>query len=114
MGLFDSVWVSCPACGAPVEFQSKGSDDAYLRSFTPENAPKDVMLDAEGAHRCGCGQWVALEVNQTIVWKTYPIEEPSGAHKHATDDIWFAPFDFDIRRAVRSVFETSDCGSKSG
>ncbi|KKL07448.1 hypothetical protein LCGC14_2585900 [marine sediment metagenome] len=49
MGLFDSVWVSCPACNAPVEFQSKGSDDAYLRSFTPENAPKDVMVDAEKA-----------------------------------------------------------------
>jgi hypothetical protein len=43
MSVFDSVRTPCPACGAPLEFQSK-SGDCLLRSFTLWDAPVDVVI----------------------------------------------------------------------
>jgi uncharacterized Zn-finger protein len=44
MGMFDSVYVPCPKCGALNEFQSKGGD-CLLNEYTLENAPANVLLD---------------------------------------------------------------------
>jgi hypothetical protein len=63
MGIFDSVWVTCPGCGKPMEFQSKAMDDeAYLRKFTLENAPAPILHDIINSPRYHetCGTWVAL------------------------------------------------------
>ncbi len=67
MGLFDSVWVECPNCGTTNEFQSKGSEDCYLRSFTLSNAPEDVLSDVNrhspiSCRKCSTTYEVALTV----------------------------------------------------
>lgn len=62
MGLFDSVYVDCPHCGAPVEFQSKASDDASLRRFTLSDAPTEILVSVLNSpeHCMSCGGWLAL------------------------------------------------------
>ena len=108
MGLFDSVWVSCPACDAPGEFQSKGSEDRFLRSFAPDTAPNDVLVGAEGAQRCKCGQWIALQVDQTVEHEVFPIEQPDSAWYQEANDMWFVSSGFDVRQAVRSPQRDGD------
>src|SRR5688572_16236827 len=62
MGIFDMVWVDCPHCGKPVEFQSKAMEDAYMRRFTLDNAPVAVLLDVmNDPNYCeSCDKWFAL------------------------------------------------------
>ena len=45
MGIFDSVYVDCPHCGNPVEFQSKADNAAYMRRFTFLTAPDHILRD---------------------------------------------------------------------
>ena len=53
MGMFDTVMVDCPKCGAPVEAQSKGGE-CDLRTYTLETAPADVLSDVNrhAPHKC--------------------------------------------------------------
>ena len=44
MGMFDSVMVPCPACGAPFEAQSKGGE-CRLAIYQLDDAPADVLGD---------------------------------------------------------------------
>lgn len=44
MGMFDTVMVPCPRCGALAGFQSKGGD-CSLEIYDLENCPKDVLSD---------------------------------------------------------------------
>lgn len=62
MGLFDSVYVNCPHCGEPVEFQSKADEDPYMRRFSLENAPSQILHDIlnRPGHCMGCNKWMAL------------------------------------------------------
>lgn len=62
MGLFDSLYVDCPKCGMPVEYQSKALEDCYCRNFTLETAPGEILFDVmNDPHYCmQCGQWIAL------------------------------------------------------
>ena len=62
MGLFDMVWVDCPHCGKPIEFQSKALEDPYMRRFTLENAPVEIVCEIiNGPEYCeSCGGWMAL------------------------------------------------------
>jgi len=61
MGLFDSVMVPCPKCGASVEFQHK-DDDSGMRVYSLEDAPTyiltEILNEPEYCERCG--QWFAL------------------------------------------------------
>jgi hypothetical protein len=44
MGMYDTVTVPCPQCGARAEFQSK-SGNGTLEMFSLDDAPDDVLLD---------------------------------------------------------------------
>jgi len=62
MGIFDSVYAPCPHCGKLVEFQSKASEDAYMRRFTVDDAPAEILADVMNnpEHCMSCGGWMAL------------------------------------------------------
>lgn len=72
MGLFDMVFVDCPHCGQPVEFQSKAAERPYMYRFTFEDAPHEVLVDILNSpeHCEHCGGWMAL------VDPNYPITPP--------------------------------------
>ena len=67
MGMFDSVWVPCPKCNTPSEFQSK-SGECRLESYDLKDCPDDVLA---GVNRhapntcadCGTKFWVKLQIN---------------------------------------------------
>lgn len=61
MGMFDSVYVDCPHCGAKVEFQSK-EWHCNLDSFSLSDAPVPVLYDImnEPEHCERCDGWLAL------------------------------------------------------
>lgn len=64
MGTYDSVLVPCPKCGVASEFQSKGGD-CFLREYTLENAPADVLSDVNrhAPNTCEkCGTRFAVNV----------------------------------------------------
>lgn len=56
MGLYDTVKVPCPTCGACGEFQSK-SGNCALDTYALDEAPDDVLLDVNRhspmcCHKC--------------------------------------------------------------
>lgn len=61
MGLFDSVYVDCPHCGKPVEFQSK-EGECYLNRYSLDTAPTEILRDVMNwpNHCEGCDSWFAL------------------------------------------------------
>lgn len=61
MGIFDMVFVDCPHCGAPVEFQTK-EGDPYMKRFTLADAPTYVLIDIMNSpnHCEKCDRWMAL------------------------------------------------------
>jgi predicted RNA-binding Zn-ribbon protein involved in translation (DUF1610 family) len=64
MGMYDTVRVPCPQCGERAEFQSKGGD-CKLETYTLEDAPDDVLLDANrhSPMRCEkCGALFGIEI----------------------------------------------------
>lgn len=66
MGMFDSLMVPCPKCGAMVEFQSKAGE-CILAEYTIEDCPIVILADLMGEkEKCACGQGV--ELAETIVW----------------------------------------------
>lgn len=56
MGMFDSVWATCPNCKNAVEFQSKAGEcelnDYSMRSVPPEIA-RDLIRDSNTCSKCG-------------------------------------------------------------
>jgi len=51
MGMFDRIWLSCPACGNPVEFQSKAGECSLADYSYPEGVgkiPPAVLADLDG------------------------------------------------------------------
>ena len=62
MGLFDSVYVDCPHCGKPVEFQTKADIAPYMRRYTLDDAPDYMLHDIiNSPEHCGaCDQWMVL------------------------------------------------------
>lgn len=52
MGLFDSVWGSCPYedCDGLIEWQSKALNSA-MRNFPPAKVPVPIALDIENEPR---------------------------------------------------------------
>lgn len=55
MGMFDSVFVECPACGKRLEFQSK-SGRCHLDEFTLWNAPTEVVAGTDDVECKKCGR----------------------------------------------------------
>ena len=63
MGMFDSLYVSCPECGDIVEFQSKAGD-CNLISYEKTNVPIAIAIDLDGkVVLCKCGK--AVEISAT-------------------------------------------------
>lgn len=61
MGMFDSVFVTCPKCGKQVEFQSKVGD-CNLNSYTSDCVPILIALDLDGdSEECSCGNVVRIK-----------------------------------------------------
>lgn len=63
MGMFDSVNVPCPKCGALVEFQSKAGE-CTLEQYRLDTAPARIIGDiSQDRERCpNCKSVVALRV----------------------------------------------------
>jgi len=47
MGMFDSVYFTCPKCNESLEVQSK-ADDCLLMTYTPDSVPKAIAKDING------------------------------------------------------------------
>lgn len=65
MGCFDTVRVPCPRCNTIILFQSKGADRPSYREFDLDEAPADVLTDANrhAPYYCHhCGALVEVEV----------------------------------------------------
>lgn len=68
MGLFDTVWVKCPKCGAPSGFQSK-SGECGLNNYQLDTAPLDAMQDVNrhAPNECEkCGTVFKVNVQKRI------------------------------------------------
>lgn len=66
MGMFDSVYVACPRCGASTEFQSKAGE-CSLSIYSLDQAPPEILTDlyergdvdiGERCPKCGHHFWV--------------------------------------------------------
>src|SRR4051812_14981503 len=55
MGCFDSVYFTCPNCGAQIEAQSKGGE-CQLDTYPPDAVPARVAMDLTIWNRCKCGK----------------------------------------------------------
>lgn len=98
MGLFDSVYVECPHCGAPVELQSKADEAPYLNRYTTGDAPLHIMLDVMDApaHCTKCDGWLCVvdprkplgnhERPPTEVRKVRPPKNPE---RHSQGFAWW-------------------------
>ena len=72
MGMFDSLYVSCPCCGNSVEFQSKAGD-CNLNEYTVNNVDPRVALDLQNdEEKCeSCLNWIKLNVQSIVVVAPY-------------------------------------------
>jgi len=63
MGVYDTILVKCPNCGAEHEFQSK-SGYCILGVYDLSNCPDDVMIDVNrhSPYNCECGVKIAVDV----------------------------------------------------
>lgn len=61
MGCYDTVVANCPACGTPVDFQTKVGD-CKLERFTYKSVPPHIAKGVDGqTERCRhCGRHVTL------------------------------------------------------
>lgn len=63
MGMFDSVYVTCPRCGSSVEFQSKAGE-CYLRTYSNQEVPTEIAADLnDTSERCKCGALVTVRAS---------------------------------------------------
>lgn len=51
MGMFDTVYITCPKCEERIEEQSK-SGSCFLDTYTLENAPMEVLSGVVGHVFC--------------------------------------------------------------
>ena len=70
MGMYDTVWIRCPKCGAQVDFQSKAGD-CFLHDYgwpdDAETIPKAILADLSGEkERCQCGAVLMPQATVTL------------------------------------------------
>ena len=65
MGMYDTVIVNCPGCGAENDFQSK-SGDCFLGIFKLHECPNDVLqnVNRHSPCRCECGVYMEVDIKQ--------------------------------------------------
>lgn len=77
MGMFDSVYATCPRCGEAVEFQSKAGACA-LNSYSVNSVPPSIAEDLAGdVEECQCGYRLRLMPAQPINRVAMLVEEGS-------------------------------------
>lgn len=80
MGMFDSVYVSCPNCGVVVELQSKAGK-CELKRYKMVEAPAQLLLDLadrnETCSHCGKSFYLRVQVitHAVTVSGTVPEED---------------------------------------
>lgn len=87
MGMYDSVIVPCPHCGANVEMQCDGNESMDV--YTPDTAPTWILrqvMNGEPTHCQKCDGWLILtdprapmqepERPPTVVLKIRPPANP--------------------------------------
>jgi hypothetical protein len=74
MGMFDSLYVDCPQCGKPIEFQSKVGDCA-CDDFDITNVPAEIALDCkDDIEQCpNCFAEVGLNVQSIVIIQAYNL-----------------------------------------
>lgn len=67
MGMFDSVYASCPRCDESVEFQSKAGE-CRLSGYSPNSVPIVIALDLHNSSKTcpKCNKEVTLCMLQHI------------------------------------------------
>ena len=66
MGMFDSVFVECPDCGAQVEFQSKAGV-CELKRYHYKSVPGAIAEDIHGdVETCQCGAQVEIRLTAPV------------------------------------------------
>lgn len=75
MGLFDSVFATCPKCGESVEFQSKaGPRD--MKRYSANSVPPQIALSLSGdMEACKCGHVLRLVLARKIERVAMVVEE---------------------------------------
>jgi hypothetical protein len=75
MGMFDTVYVSCPECREELAFQSKSGDCCCI-DYDLEDAPQDVLIDVNrhSPHTCPkCQTQFKVILMQKIVPKVVKV-----------------------------------------
>ena len=55
MGMFDSVFATCPTCDKEIEFQSKAGE-CRLKRYSINSVPPEIAVDISGhTETCECG-----------------------------------------------------------
>jgi hypothetical protein len=63
MGMFDSVFASCPRCGEAVEFQSKAGE-CVLASYDTQSVPVEIAESLDGqVASCKCGETIRIVIS---------------------------------------------------
>ncbi len=67
MGCFDSLYVDCPKCNTPVEWQSKAGK-CYLNQYTINDLPPAIAGDLHNqSARCdNCGTVLVVHTNVRV------------------------------------------------
>jgi len=66
MGMYDSVYATCPKCGTQVEFQSKAGKCEMLR-YSMNSVPPEVAESINGStETCDCGEKICLVLAESI------------------------------------------------
>ncbi len=66
MGMFDSVYATCPHCDERVEFQSKAGV-CELKRYHMDSVPPEIARDIDGdTEACKCGSNVTLKLARPI------------------------------------------------
>jgi C4-type Zn-finger protein len=67
MGMFDTIHIACPNCGATLDFQSKAGPCSLL-DYTLDSAPPEVLAGLTGEKgTCVCGACVEFQVRVIII-----------------------------------------------
>lgn len=75
MGMYDTIEIPCPHCGATVEVQSKGGP-CLLKTYPAHAVPLAVAGDARFPERCeGCGlTWDVVTVPSVVEVKLVYVQ----------------------------------------
>lgn len=73
MGLFDSLYINCPKCNYPIEFQSKAEVWPSMNVYNEDDCPDIIKVDLdsqiEECRHCGSKVQASLTVKPQLEFK---------------------------------------------